>query len=147
VFLVTYHELKLIEAEALLRLNVADPNAQTALQEGVKASIKKITSNTATDDVINSYLNKNTVLSGNFESDLEKIMTQKYIALFSSIESWTDYRRTGIPNLVPNANGNNAQNPGGAIPRRFAYPQTERLYNRNFPEYLPNLQDRMWLDK
>jgi len=147
VFLVTYHELKLIEAEALLRLNVADPNAQTALQEGVKASIKKITSNTATDDVINNYLNKNAVLSGNFESDLDKIMTQKYIALFSSIESWTDYRRTGIPNLVPNANGNNAQNPGGAIPRRFAYPQTERLYNRNFPEYLPNLQDRMWLDK
>jgi len=147
VFFVTYHELKLIEAEARLRINPADPKAQDALQEGVRASIKKITGTATTDATIDAYIVRNATLTGDYNSDLQKIMIQKYIAMFSSIESWTDYRRTGIPQLVPNVNGDHNQNPGGAIPRRFNYPQTERLYNQNFPEYLPNLQDRMWLDK
>ena len=147
VFLITYHELKLIEAEARLRLSASDPLLQGVLNEGVKASIKKIAGSTATDAIIDAYLARNTKLTGDVNKDLQIIIMQKYIALFSSIESWTDYRRTGIPQLVPNANGDHNQNPGGAIPRRFAYPQTERLYNKNFPEYLPNLQDKMWLDK
>ncbi len=147
VFLMTYHELKFIEAEARIRLNASDPKAQTALQDAVKADIKKVTG-TATDDAtLNSYLSTNAVLKGNLNADLETIIKQKYIALFGSIESWTDYRRTGIPQLTPNVNGDHNQNPGGAIPRRFSYPQTERLYNKNFPPTLPNLQDRMWLDK
>jgi len=144
--LMTYYELKLIEAEARLRLNASDPAAQTALQDAVKASIKKITGTATSDAAINSYINSNATLKGNFENDLKTIITQKYIAMFSSIESWTDYRRTGIPELVPNVNGDHNQNPGGAIPRRFAYPQTERLYNANFPSTLPNLQDRFWWD-
>jgi len=145
--LITFYELKFIEAEARLRLNATDPAAQTALQDAVKASIKKITGTATSDAAINSYITANTTLKGNFENDLKTIITQKYIAMFTSIESWTDYRRTGIPELVPNVNGDHNQNPGGDIPRRFAYPQTERLYNSNFPSYLPNLQDRMWLDE
>ncbi len=145
--LMTFYELKFIEAEARLRLNTNDPAAQTALQDAVRANIKKITGTATTDATINTYINANAKLSGNFEGDLKTIITQKYISLFTSIESWTDYRRTGIPELVPNVNGDHNQNPGGAIPRRFAYPQTERLYNSNFPSYLPNLQDRMWLDQ
>ena len=144
--LMTYYELKLIEAEARLRLNASDPAAQSALQDAVKASIKKITGTATSDASINSYITANATLKGNFESDLKIIITQKYIAMFTSIESWTDYRRTGIPELVPNVNGDHNQNPGGAIPRRFAYPQTERLYNSSFPETLPNLQDRFWWD-
>ncbi len=147
VHMMTYHELKFIEAEARLRLNDKDPAAQTALQQGVKASIKKITGTATTDADIITYLNANAMLTGNFDNDLKTIITQKYIAMFTSIESWTDYRRTGIPELVPNAGGNHNQNPGGAIPRRFAYPQTERLYNQNFPATLPTLQDRFWWDK
>jgi hypothetical protein len=145
--LMTYYELKFIEAEARLRLNVNDPLAQTALQDAVRANIKKITGTATTDATITNYLNANAKLSGNFEGDLKAIITQKYIAMFSSIESWTDYRRTGFPVLVPNEGGDHNQNPGGAIPRRFAYPQTERLYNANFPSSLPNLQDRFWWDK
>jgi len=147
VFLMTYPELKLIEAEARLRLNASDPVAQTALQDGVRASIKKITGTTTTDAAINSYINANAVLTGNFENDLSVIINQKYVALFTSIESWTDYRRTGYPVLTPNEGGSHVQNPGGAIPRRFAYPHNERIYNQNFPATVPNLQDRFWWDK
>lgn len=146
VFLMTFHELKFIEAEARLRLNASDPAAQTALQEGVRSNIKKITGTATTDDDINSFISANAVLNGNFDNDLSVIINQKYIAMFATIESWTDYRRTGYPVLVPNEGGNHNQNPGGAIPRRFAYPHNERIYNTNFPESLPNLQDRMWWD-
>lgn len=146
VLLMTYHELKFIEAEARLRLNAADPVAQVALQDAIRASIKRITGTATTDAAINAFLAANAVLKGNFDSDLSTIINQKYVALFASIESWTDFRRTGFPQLTPNVGGDQVQNPGGAIPRRFAYPQTERLYNQNFPAKLPNLQDRFWWD-
>ena len=147
VFLMTFHELKLLEAEALIRLNPADPKARTALQDGVRASIKRITGTATAEATVTAYLNAQCQLTGNFNNDLRTIIIQKYTALFSSIESWTDYRRTGFPELVPNVNGDHNQNPGGGIPRRFAYPQTERLYNKNFPVKLPTLQDRIWFDK
>lgn len=147
VLLMTYHELKFIEAEARLRLNENDPLAQTALNEAVLASINKITAGETSQETIDAYLADFAVLDGDFNGKLETLILQKYIALFATIESWTDYRRTGFPVLIPNEGGDQNQNPGGAIPRRFAYPQTERLYNQNFPEYLPNLQDRFWWDQ
>jgi hypothetical protein len=129
----TYHEVKFIEAEAKIRINPADPLAQEALNEAVKSNINnKITGGTTTEEAINIYITANAALNGDFSHDLETIIKQKYIAMFCSIESWTDYRRTGFPQLTPNEGGDHNQNPGGAIPRRLAYPQTERLYKKNF---------------
>jgi len=145
--LMTYHEVKFIEAESRIRINPADPLAQEALNEAVKSNINKITGGTTTEEAINNYITANASLNGDFNHDLETIIKQKYIAMFCSIESWTDYRRTGFPQLTPNVGGDHNQNPGGAIPRRFAYPQTERLYNKNFPSVLPTLQDRFWWDQ
>ncbi len=147
VHMMTYHELKFIEAEARLLSNEDDPQAELAFKEAVKASIEKISSGTLDTAVVNNYINTHAVLQGSFEDKMKKLMQQKYIALFSSIESWTDFRRTGYPELTPNQGGDHNQNPGGDIPRRLAYPQTERLYNQNFPENLPNLQDRFWWDE
>ncbi|MHC1704154.1 MAG: SusD/RagB family nutrient-binding outer membrane lipoprotein [Tenuifilaceae bacterium] len=147
VLMMTYHELMFIEAEARLRLNENDPAAQIALQKGVSASINKVSKGTLDPTIVTTYKNTNAVLTGTFENKLSTLITQKYIAMFASIESWTDYRRTGYPVLVPNAGGDHNQNPGGAIPRRLTYPQKERLYNLNFPSYLPNLQDRFWWDQ
>jgi hypothetical protein len=59
----------------------------------------------------------------NSGTELEQIITEKWIANYLSAESWTDWRRTGFPTLVPNN--------GIAIPRRFIYPTNERLYNNN----------------
>ena len=146
VHMMTYHELKFIETEARLRLDENDPLAEEAFREAVRVSINKISDETLDTAEVNSYVNTHALLEGSFDDKLKKLMQQKYIALFSSIESWTDFRRTGYPELTPNEGGDHNQNPGGAIPRRLAYPQTERLYNQNFPEYLPNLQDRFWWD-
>ena len=89
----------------------------------------------------------NGTLVGSLNDDLETVLTQKYISHFTQIEGWTDYRRTGFPDLPLNVGGDNPQNPGGAIPRRFIYPQNERLFNSQFPSGNPNLQDRFWWDQ
>ena len=58
---------------------------------------------------------------------LQAIMTEKYIRLFQSPESWSDYRRTCLPALVPA--------PGSTfIPARFVYPLSERNANTSIPD-------------
>ena len=59
------------------------------------------------------------------EIKLEKIITQKYIAIFPfSYEAWTDLRRTGYPRLFPVLNpqdGDGSLNDGDLI-RRMPFP-------------------------
>jgi hypothetical protein len=66
------------------------------------------------------------------EQNLERIITQKWIANFPSggCEAWADYRRTGYPRLFPVV----VNNSGGTIStalqiRRIAYPSTEYTSN------------------
>ena len=57
-------------------------------------------------------------------TDLELIMNEKYVAMFTSTESWTDWRRTGYPSISAPAGANLSD-----IPRRMPYPEGEYLYN------------------
>lgn len=60
------------------------------------------------------------------ETKLEKIITQKYIALFPySYEAWTEMRRTGYPKIFPVLNptlGNDGELPNGELIRRMRLP-------------------------
>lgn len=67
------------------------------------------------------------------EKNLERIITQKWIAMFPSggQEAWTEYRRTGYPRLFPVV----VNNSGGTIDtdkqiRRIQYPSTEYTNNK-----------------
>lgn len=59
---------------------------------------------------------------------LTLILTQKYISMFgiNGLETWTDYRRTGIPNVPLSVIGSRGTN---VIPKRMIYPQEEYQYN------------------
>ena len=58
---------------------------------------------------------------------LEQIGYQKWVALFlNGYEAWAEWRRTGFPDLAP---ASAAQNPGGQIPVRQAYPTWEADLN------------------
>ncbi len=63
----------------------------------------------------------------NLETKLEKIITQKYIALYpNSYEAWTELRRTGYPKLFPVLNpgdGDGSLGEGDII-QRMPYPGT-----------------------
>ncbi|MFN6088329.1 MAG: SusD/RagB family nutrient-binding outer membrane lipoprotein [Cyclobacteriaceae bacterium] len=140
--IISFAEVKFIEAEALVRTGGA--GAQAAFQAAIDASIVDVTgaSNSA-------YLAANGTLSGTQTQQLGQILTQKYIALFTQSESWVDYRRTGVPALTPPATViKNEANPNGDVPRRLPYPISERLFNAaNIPTQSPSLQTpRLWID-
>lgn len=143
--LITYAETRFLEAECLLR--TGQPGAEAALQAAIGAHVAQVVAGAITQDSVERFATRVGVLTGDPAADLNQLITQKYISHFTQIEGWTDYRRTGYPLLVPNADGDNPQNPGGTIPRRFIYPQNERLFNSNFPPSNPNLQDRFWWDQ
>lgn len=63
-------------------------------------------------------------VAGMAGADLQKVMEEKYVAMFSQSESWTDWRRTGYPALTVYPGANLVD-----IPRRLPYPQDEYLYN------------------
>ncbi|WP_205510545.1 SusD/RagB family nutrient-binding outer membrane lipoprotein [Longitalea arenae] len=151
VILVSYAEAKFLEAEARLILNATDPKAQTALETAVRASFAKVISNSsdpyATQQKQNDYIAAKARLTGNFATDLETIITQKYIALFLQPEVWSDYRRTGYPAIPLAQNATHSANPNGHIPRRIPYPQNETSLNQNTPPGSNYQSPRLWWDR
>jgi hypothetical protein len=70
-------------------------------------------------------------VADNFETNLERIITQKWIALYpDGPEGWAEFRRTGYPKLFPvvSNQSNGTINTATQI-RRIPYPQSE--YNNN----------------
>jgi len=131
--IMSYAELKFIEAEANFRLGQAVP-ARAAFQAGVAASVLKVTgaANTA-------WLDAN--INGIANVTLELIMAQKYIATLGNNQAFADYRRTGLPTMVL---------PIGALipsmPVRFPYAQEEITYNgANVPAV--TLSSKLWWDR
>lgn len=91
-----------------------------------------------------------------FERNLERIMTQKWIALYpDGPEGWAEFRRTGYPKLLPVVSNNSNGTINTAVQvRRIPYPQSE--YNNNNAGVLGGVaklggQDnggtRLWWDK
>jgi len=129
--LMSYSELKFIEAEAKFMLGQA--GALAAYEAAVAASVLRVTGNANT-----AWLAAN--ING-VTLTLEVIMKQKYIAGFSTNQPYSDYRRTGYPNLSL-ANGAVT----GSIPTRFPYAQSELDYNTvNVPSVV--ITDKVWWDQ
>jgi hypothetical protein len=131
----TFTEMKFIEAEAQMRLGKA-AEAHAAFVAAVKASLARTG---VSDADATAFLAQASVDPGATALTLENIMTQKYVAMYTQCESFSDWRRTGFPALAPVE--------GNEIPRRFPYPQSERLYNGgNMPAGL-TIFSRVWWDK
>jgi hypothetical protein len=119
--LISYVECMFIEAEAQLRGGSA-ANAATALNAAVTASVEQITGSTIDSTFAATYASETST-----SITLEKIMNQKYIAMFTQMEVWTDWRRTGFPTLTPNTVNAVKTN----IPVRLPTPRDERVSNSN----------------
>lgn len=69
--------------------------------------------------------------NASLEKNLERIITQKWIAIYpDGPEGWAEFRRTGYPKLLPVVTNNSNGTINTAIQvRRISYPQSE--YNNN----------------
>ena len=149
--IMTAAEVWFLKAEAALRGWSSD-NVQTDYETGVTTSM------TQWGATIGSYLSDATSTEANFtdplnasndinalstitikwdnsatqEQKLERIITQKWLAIFpDGQEAWADYRRTGYPKLFPVANNFS----GGVINtqtqiRRLPFPSSEYTTNK-----------------
>lgn len=95
-------------------------------------------------------------MNANFDTKLEKIITQKWIALYPlGQEAWSEFRRTNYPKIFPIMNNNDAANvPTDIQVRRIPFPESEYSTNREEVEKAVQLlkpaQDtggtRLWWD-
>lgn len=136
VNLITYPEIKFIEAEAQLTKPSPDKAAAaTAYNDAVKASLAKYGVSNTEWESRNASETAKTIT-------IEKIMKAKYIATFLQDETFSDWRRhSDIFNLKLAAKAKT-----NAIPRRLPYPQSEQEYNKeNVPQGV-KITDRIWWD-
>lgn len=118
----TYDEMKFIEAEAYLRLPGNEAAANEAYEAAVTAALARAG---IAEEAIAAYTSQGNVFPGVDGLTLEHVLQQKYISfwMFQSLEAYNDYRRTGIPEM---------QNPFGT-PHRLPYPNSEIDRNSNTP--------------
>lgn len=141
VLIMTYAELKFIEAEAAFETD--KPRAYAAYQEGIRAHMRMLS---VADAALEGYVSHPSVSMGVAAFTINDIFKEKWIATFLNPETWNDARRFDyaykdmtIPaNLNPNLNGQ--------FIRRLAYPDSEVSRNgQNVPTV--TLLDRIWWNK
>jgi hypothetical protein len=160
---ITYHELKFIEAEAAFKAGNLT-RAFTAYREGIRAHMAKVgqggsnaspavTFPVITPTQIDNYLASAAVAQSPATLTIRNIMEQKYIAMFLNPESWSDLRRYDFSNQIyvnlvyPTYPANvpqGSQPLKGQFPRRLLPGLTEVQYNpgevarlgANDPDYL-----------
>lgn len=142
--IITYSELKFIEAEAALRSNQND-RALTAFQEGIRASITKLFSLQGEDgtEAADNYIAE---AYPDLEADdltLADVFREKYVALFLNPETWVDARRFDYQYEDFELPANPAL---GTFILRVQYPDTELIRNT---ENTPNvtLTDALFWDQ
>jgi len=120
-YFVSNAELQFLMAEAATN-NLISGDANMYYINGITASLD-FNEISAADQA--GYLNLK-ALSTTPATALEQIALEKYISLFSQgVESWNEWRRTGVPALTPAVDGVISQ-----IPSRYNYPTTEGSVNK-----------------
>lgn len=140
IFIMTYDELKFVEAEAALRAD-QPIRAYTAYLEGIRATMDKL--NVPAAEAAD-YLARPSVSVGESGLTLSHIFKEKYVATYLNFEAWNDARRHNYAYA-------GFEMPYGAqlntFIRQVAYPVDEQTRN---PENVPANQDLgqpLWWDR
>ncbi|HRK80276.1 MAG: SusD/RagB family nutrient-binding outer membrane lipoprotein [Saprospiraceae bacterium] len=135
--MLTFAEYNFIRAEAAVY--GAPGTAETFFQAGIRASMSGAGVPTAQ---IDDYIAANGTLTGTEAERVRRIIEEKYIANYGvTMESWTDWRRTGFPQITAPVN---ALTP--FTPRSLFYPQTEIDLNPNAPAQKTDMSERVFWD-
>lgn len=152
----SYAEVELLLAEAVARgWKVGD--VKDHYEKGVTAAMDMVSlfpgGMSTSPSAITKYLTDNPFVSGTFDQNMQQIHNQYWVCHFfwDNIESFSNWRRTGYPVLIPTNYPGNVT--GGVIPRRLLYPESEKIlntenYNAAVQIQGPDLYTtRVWWDK
>ena len=115
-YIMTYAEYQFILAEAAERGWIAG-SAATFYAAGIRASMQQWG---VADADITTYLAQPRIVYAGGAAGLAQIGVQKWISLFTQgFEAWSEWRRTGYPNLTPALNAKTAERPDSA-PRHLS---------------------------
>lgn len=139
LLIATYSEMKFIEAEVTL---TTDPTrSYNAYLEGIRSHMNKLGVAAADRD---NYLNHPSVAVGAGALTKQRIMDEKYKAMFLHPASWTDARRFDYGYT-------NFQMPVGAVIgtfiRRMDYPSVEVTRNGDNVPDVTGLDQKLWWDQ
>lgn len=158
--ILSYSEVEFLLAEAALRgwgSGTAEEHYHNAIRANMLSSLlfpnSSLVPMTITSTEINDYLAAHP-LTGTFDDEMRQIHTQFYLAhymYFDFFEAWSNWRRTGVPDLSPI---NYILNSTGGLPiRRLMYSYTEAALNKENLEAAIAIQGpdtyitRVWWDK
>ncbi len=126
-YLMSYAQLSFLMAEAAQRGWIA-ADAATHYNNGIAASFSTLRTNldeTESYDLMGSYDDYIAQSAVAYNGTLKQIGEQAWLAMFpQGFESWTEWRRTGFPELSPALEGEIDQ-----IPSRYTYPGIEQSVN------------------
>jgi hypothetical protein len=140
LFIITYEEIKFIEAEAAFRSN-DKPRAYAAYLEGIRSNMNRMGVTAADRD---AYVNHPSVSVGDANLTLNLIFKEKYKALYLNPETWNDARRF------------NYQYQGFQLPvnvvtstyvRRLVYPSVETSRNGANTPKITDVTSKLWWDQ
>jgi hypothetical protein len=141
VLIMTFAELKFIEAEANLGANKA--GAYQAYLDGIRAHMQMLG---VTPGDVQNYLDHPSVGMGVDALTVNDIFKEKWIATFLHPETWNDARRFDYAYKDMTIPDNLNPDLGGQFIRRLQYPDSEISRNgKNVPSV--GLLDRIWWDK
>lgn len=152
VQLMVASEVYLLRAEGALRGWNMGATAQELYEQGVRTSFEQhglggvdayLADNSSTAiDYIDAFNNDNSITAlsnvtiawdggADFETNLERIITQKWIAMFpDGQEAWSEFRRTSYPPLFPVVlNNSNGEIDTDEQIKRIKYPSSEYAQN------------------
>lgn len=140
LYIITYEEMKFIEAEAAFRAN-DKPRAYAAYIEGITANMNKLGVAGAKRD---AYINDPSVAVGASGLTLDLIFKEKYKALFLNPETWNDARRYNYQykdfTLPLNA-------VTSSFVRRMVYPSIETSRNGANVPAVTDVTQKLWWDQ
>jgi hypothetical protein len=130
--LMTYSQLQLLLAEARERGLISTSTADTYYTNGVRSNFEYWAAVVPSSYGINVtpnpayYTQPAVAYTGTTTEKLAKIHFQKWVAnYFTGFEAWFEWRRTGIPAIVPGPDNLN----NNLVPVRFIYPVIEQSLN------------------
>lgn len=140
LLLVTYAEMKFIEAEAAFRNN-DKPTAYAAYLAGIGAHMDKVG---VDPDDKKAYIENPIVAVGQANLTLDLIFKEKYVVMFLNPEAWVDARRYDYKYKDFTLPQNAAMN---TFIRRLAYPTVETSRNASNVPSIKGLDERLSWDQ